>query len=400
MDERVTRIIGVFCLLQASCSTTSDASPQGWEPEAGSGEHSTGAADETSSGQTEDSGVVDDDTTGGDACELGDEEACACPEGGCVEPDHHDPCAVGDCWSAPAFSGACGLVTRAEDFGTGLYNVHAYPLVAPGGVSVDVTLAHTGGAWDPMLIVHDDQGLTVHDGEHSASRPDLAVETLAEGVRITADETTSMTVFVTGRSVVEGGFLPPLPADATYSISVFADCESMLLSPPNFDPDDVEDGYHLMPHSEPPGLYTRKADDCARGTKLLIDVLYTVATYWYQIRPESAPITIQDMNFKPSCSNLNHATHDDGTHADIVVSCATQVSCSDKQPAIDLAKLVVDTGEACGILFNDTDVQAVVNEYFSANHAYAPWNGQFMRTVDGHTGHFHIRVKKPDGTCN
>jgi hypothetical protein len=45
-------------------------------------------------------------------------------------------------------------------------------------------------------------------------------------------------------------------------------------------------------------------------------------------------------------------------------------------------------------------VQAVVNPYFTSKYSYTPWHGTFMRSVSGHTHHFHIRVKKPDGTCN
>ena len=45
-----------------------------------------------------------------------------------------------------------------------------------------------------------------------------------------------------------------------------------------------------------------------------------------------------------------------------------------------------------------------MNPYFFDNYSYAPWDpsgaGRFMRTVSGHTGHFHVRVLEPDGTCN
>ena len=102
-----------------------------------------------------------------------------------------------------------------------------------------------------------------------------------------------------------------------------------------------------------------------------------------------------------SCSSVDHATHDDGTHVDIVVGCATNVSCSEKGPVLELAKLIVDTGQACGIINdNDTAVLNEINTYFTSQYAYEPWHGTFMRNIGGHTGHFHIRVKKPDGTCN
>ena len=159
------------------------------------------------------------------------------------------------------------------------------------------------------------------------------------------------------------------------------------------------DEARAVPQSDPPGLYTRKADGCSRGTKRLIDVLYTVATHFQQVRPSLAPISILDLNEGP-CSTVDHATHDDGTHVDIVAGCATEVACADNGPAIDLAKLFVDTGVACGIINNDTAVQAEVNAYFNSKFSYEPWHGTFMRSVSGHTHHFHVRVMKPDGKCN
>ena len=71
-----------------------------------------------------------------------------------------------------------------------------------------------------------------------------------------------------------------------------------------------------------------------------------------------------------------------------------------RQLYFELAKMFVDTGVACGILNNDTAIQAVVNAYFDSTQTYEPWHGQFMRSVDGHIHHFHVRVKKPDGLCN
>jgi hypothetical protein len=94
-----------------------------------------------------------------------------------------------------------------------------------------------------------------------------------------------------------------------------------------------------LPYSDPDGLYTRKPDGCSRGTKLLIDVIYTVAYHWQPLYPSLSPISVLDLN-EGSCSTINHATHDDGTHVDIIAGCATSVSCADKQPKIVLAKLV------------------------------------------------------------
>lgn len=321
------------------------------------------------------------------------------------------PCQVGSCWSAGTLSGLCGSSTVKEDYSSGKYNAHRYALSPKPGVKVELSLAATGGAWQPALILHDPSGATVFDGQRARSDATLSVTALATGksggparVRLTAHKALTLDVFTSGWSVINGGFVPYLPKSATYSLTVASSCQppppGKLLSPPNFDPKNKDSkGYYLLPHSQPAGLYTRKADACSRGTRLLIDVLYTVAYQWKTKQPSYSPIAYLDLN-EGSCSTVNHATHDDGTHADLTAGCATQVSCTNNQPAIDLAKLFVDTGQVCGIINNDTAVQKVVNAYFNSKFSYKPWHGTFMRSVSGHTHHFHVRVKKPNGLCN
>lgn len=324
-------------------------------------------------------------------------------------PVTYTPCANGDCWTSLSFSGACGTSTLNENFGSGLYNVHAFALSVPANVAVTLTLTRTGGTWDPALLLHNASGETVYDGERGAIDGSITVTLLDTGMssgsaslEILSPVAQDLTVFLTGWSVVDSDFTAAMPTTASYAFLVDVDCvppEGELLSPPNFDPSNTAGGFFLLPESDPPGLYTRKADDCSRGNKLLIDVVYTVAVRWNQLHPDLTPITILDLN-EGSCSTVDHATHNDGTHVDIVVPCATRVDCTDDQPAIDLAKLFVDTGKVCGILNNNTNAQAVVNPYFESTYSYRPWRDQFMRTVTGHTGHFHVRVMKPDGTCN
>lgn len=329
-------------------------------------------------------------------------------DGSATPPKAYKPCATGKCWDAPKLSGACGRTTVNEDYSTGKYNVHEYPLSPPRGVTVELTLERTAGSWHPALILHDASGVTLYDGRRARSTSSLAITSLASGrtgtsarVRIVAKKSVKLSVFVSGWRVIDSGFSRAMDTNAKYSLAVVAKCKSPtgVISPPNFDASNVAKGYYLLPQSQPSGLYTRKADDCSRGTKLLIDVLYTVARRFNQIRPSLTPISILDLN-EGSCSTVNHQTHDDGTHADLVAGCATNVSCTDNQPAIDLAKAFVDTGKVCGILNNNTAVQKVVNTYFASKYSYTPWRGTFMRSVSGHTHHFHIRVKKPDGTCN
>ena len=333
------------------------------------------------------------------------------PDAGPPPPDDVSAACPSDlCWMAGNLSPLCGTYATSEDFSSGRYGSHAYTSRLEAGVTTTFTLQVTGGSWAPALLVLDAAGATIHDGRTGLSTGPVRVtaSTSGEGaseasVTLVADADTTLSVIVTSWANRDGGFVSMLPTAATYELSVAADCESTLLSPPNFDPSNVEGGYYLLPPSDPAGLYTRKADDCSRGTKLLIDVIYTAAVRWREARPDLPALNIRDLN-EGSCSTVDHATHDDGTHVDITVSCGTEVSCADDSAAITLGRILVDTGSVCGILFNDTAVQADVNDYFFSNYSYEPWDpsgaGRFMRTVTGHTSHFHVRVFKPDGTCN
>ena len=301
----------------------------------------------------DDLGVVGDSTIGDGARDRGAPSPDLFDAGsgdGLISPDATPlpppksvaPCSKGKCWPAPALGSACGSSTVNEDYSTGRYNVHKYPLTAPKGVALDLVAKVTGGSWNPALIIHDSANTTVYDGERGISTPTLTITPVKSGrntgtasLRLTAKTAQPLTVFVTSWSVVDQGFTPLLPATAKYGLTVTANCKppppGTLLSPPNFDPNNKSKGYYLLPPSQPKGLYTRKADGCSRGNKLLIDVLYTVAKNWNQKRPSLSPIAILDLNEGP-CSSVNHATHDDGTHADITAGCATQVSCTDNQP--------------------------------------------------------------------
>ena len=325
-------------------------------------------------------------------------------------PKSLTPCAVGKCWTTPVLGGLCGTSTVNEDYSSGKYNVHQYALTPQPGVNMELALQTTAGGMKPALLIRTTAGVTVYDGVLGLSTAALKITPIASGkdgkpakVGLKATGTVKLQVYVTGWSVVDGGFSPALSKGVKYALDVFADCPAAnpgaLLSPPCFDATNKAKGFFLLPKSCPPGLYTRKADDCARGTKLLIDVLYTVAWFWNAAKPSLSPINYLDLN-EGSCSTVNHATHDDGTHVDVTAGCATAVSCSDTQPAIELAKLFVDTGQVCGIINNDTAVQKVVNAYFKSKFKFNPWFGTFMRTVSGHTHHFHVRVKKPNGSCN
>ncbi|MCA9660138.1 MAG: hypothetical protein KC486_17470 [Myxococcales bacterium] len=360
------------------------------------GETTTTGDTTTTTGEEATTGDATTTTTGGVACEP-------------TEPLDLVPCGPGSCWSTLTFSAYCGDTVVDEDFSSGNYNVHEFALALRAGVPLTLTLARTGGDFDPALILRDAEGATVFDGEAGFCDEDsLVIVSEATGVdgdaaivELTAATDMDLTAFASAWHVVDGDFAPAMPTDATYTFTVSHGCapEVGASDPPNFDENDVEGGYYVLPDADPPGLYTHKHDDCSRGTRRAIQVLTTVAARFAALRPEFAPIDVLDLN-EAWCSNVDHATHDDGTHADLIADCATNTSCGNWIPAVDLARLFVDTGEVCGILFNDAKVQAAVNPYFEATQGYGPWKQAFMRSVTGHEVHFHIRVKKPDGTCN
>jgi len=127
--------------------------------------------------------------------------------------------------------GACGSTTLSEDFSSGLYNAHRYLLMAPAGVAIDLTAKRTAGSWSPSLIVHDEQGTTVHDSEQSLSTSELQVSAIlpqpspdSVGVRIQASTRMHLAVYVTGANVVSSGFVDALPTDAKYTLDASLEC--------------------------------------------------------------------------------------------------------------------------------------------------------------------------------
>lgn len=163
--------------------------------------------------------------------------------------------------NAPALSGACGNATVAEDFSSGLYNVHRYQLSAQAGLSVELVLDVTGGSWSPALLVLAADGTTLYDGEVGAVGS-TSIQGLASGknastarVRISALADTPLDVFVTSWGVVEGGFAPTMAADATYSLSKLAECPPAEAVCP-IDPKDItgfDSGYFTSTDSDVPG---------------------------------------------------------------------------------------------------------------------------------------------------
>lgn len=147
-------------------------------------------------------------------------------------PTPREPCEQDNCWlNAPRLSGLCGTAGIDENFPTGLHNVHRYPLDAPAGVTVEVTLDVTAGSWEPALVVHEEDGTTLYDGEVALSGSPVTIVGLDSGrgsssasSSLTAPDDTSLYLFVTSWEAIDGDFVPDIPTDANYTVSAFADC--------------------------------------------------------------------------------------------------------------------------------------------------------------------------------
>ena len=320
-----------------------------------------------------------------------------------------EPCENGDCWSRLTFSAYCGSTTVDESYSSGNFNVHEFELSVWDGRRVELSMLRLDGVLFPALVILDEMGETVYDGEIGAWNEELTINPIATGedgeeavVEILPHADRTLYVYLTSWDVIESDFVAPIPTEVAYTFEVYNDCapETGTELPPNFDPEDVLDGDYILPESEPPGLYERKMDACSRGNRRAIEVIYTVARRWAELRPDITPMQVRDINENVELCGVDHQTHDDGTHFDIIVGCASDTVCLDVVPVLDLARLYIDTGEVCGIINNNADAQEVINPYFAMNHGYDPWNGGFMRSVDGHEFHFHVRVKKPDESCN
>ena len=141
----------------------------------------------------------------------------------------YDPCATEACWTAPTL-GVCGSTKINEDYGSGLYGVHHYLVMAPADVDFEISVTRTAGNWQPALILHDEQGTTVYDGTQAHSTAALEVTALAappdtDGVRIRPSKRMHLGLYMTGDSVIANGFTGAvLPQDAEYTLQASAGC--------------------------------------------------------------------------------------------------------------------------------------------------------------------------------
>jgi murein endopeptidase len=151
-----------------------------------------------------------------------------------------------------------------------------------------------------------------------------------------------------------------------------------------------KDGYYQLPTSSNYDLNVSGGTPRAEqwGGKTLIETIDTVATTWNAKHPTER-LGIGDLNAS------GHLSHQKGIDVDIFSLNAIFMSTPghvknpkyDKNLAIELGKMIADTGTVEYIFYNDPAVNSAVNSYMKSKKLpgkIEPWSG--------HDDHFHLRV--------
>jgi len=146
-------------------------------------------------------------------------------------PEDYRPCEAGVCWDTSANLWRCGSGGIDQDFSSGSYNVHDYASRVYAGALNTITVDRSAGAWQPAIIVAEEDGTVLSDGLLGLIRPGLGVSVVSDGttgerarVDIDTGADLSVHIFVTGWEVVRSGFIDFLPRDAAYALTVENNC--------------------------------------------------------------------------------------------------------------------------------------------------------------------------------
>ncbi len=134
-------------------------------------------------------------------------------------------------WGPSAALHRCRDWSIAENYSTGRFNVHRYRVDLPGGGPVVVRFARTAGTWQPAILVHDLAGAPIVTADGPADHAAVHATVEADGragaaasLTLEADTAATVQVYVTGWSVVDGGFATVLPRTARYTLSMSHEC--------------------------------------------------------------------------------------------------------------------------------------------------------------------------------
>lgn len=134
-------------------------------------------------------------------------------------------------WGPSAALHRCSDWSINENYSTGRFNVHRYRAELPAGGPIQVSFARTAGSWSPAILVHDLAGAAIVDAAGPAEHARVAATVNDDGrassaasLTLEASAATTVYVYATGWSVIDGGFTPSLPRTARYTLSMSHDC--------------------------------------------------------------------------------------------------------------------------------------------------------------------------------
>ncbi|MBI2895829.1 MAG: hypothetical protein HYY06_19890 [Deltaproteobacteria bacterium] len=134
-------------------------------------------------------------------------------------------------WAQTARLGRCGTWSLNENYSTGRFNVHRYQVELPAGGPVEVRFARTAASWEPAVLVRDTAGAQIVADGTAVEHPAVTATVAASGrgsdravLTLEAAAPTTVYVYATGWSVIDGGFRTYLPRTSRYSISLAHEC--------------------------------------------------------------------------------------------------------------------------------------------------------------------------------
>lgn len=134
-------------------------------------------------------------------------------------------------WGLSAALHRCREWSLAENYSTGRFNVHRFRVELPAGGPVTVRFARTAGVWEPAILVSDVAGAPIVTAAGPTAHATVTATVDASGrgsdaaaLTLQAATATTVQVYVTGWSVIDGGYATFLPRTAKYLLSMAHEC--------------------------------------------------------------------------------------------------------------------------------------------------------------------------------
>lgn len=179
----------------------------------------------------------------------------------------HGSAIDGSAWTMGSFVRPCRDWRYKNNYASGRYNVHRYPMVALGGEPVTVRVRRTEGAWDPMIGIQEEGlGPIVMADDTTSLTPSLVLDfvPLTDGweVNVTASRDQRFILYVTDLLVAEGDSESPIPTDSEYTIHTEWQCPDATLAHCAIEHPRMWNTFYYFPVEEdyPDGRQTRLYD--------------------------------------------------------------------------------------------------------------------------------------------